>query len=88
MQATTLHNPIKAVQLNVEMYRSLGQIADDENLMTKALKYIQKLAAQKAQMDETEYIMSSPEMVRILEEGDKEIEEGGIQSIALEDLWK
>ena len=88
MHTATLHNPMKAVQLNVEMYRSLGQIAADESLMTKALKYVQKLAAQKAQMDETEYIMSSPEMVRILEEGDREIENGGLQSTALEDLWK
>jgi len=36
-----------ALQLNAEMYRALGQIADDVNLMEKALKYVKKLAAKK-----------------------------------------
>ena len=77
-----------AVQLNAEMYRSLGLIAEDEGLMKKALRYVRKLAAQKQQQDETEYIMSSPKMVEILREGDKEIAEGNFQPIALDDLWK
>ena len=77
-----------AVQLNAEMYRSLGLIAEDEELMGKALRYVRKLAAQKQQQDETEYIMSSPKMVEILREGDKEIAEGNFQPIALDDLWK
>lgn len=77
-----------AVQLNAEMYRSLGLIAEDEGLMEKALRYVRKLAAQKQQQDETEYIMSSPKMVEILREGDKEIAEGNFQPIALDDLWK
>lgn len=77
-----------AVQLNAEMYRSLGLIAEDEELMEKALRYVRKLAAQKQQQDETEYIMSSPKMVEILREGDKEIAEGNFQPIALDDLWK
>ena len=77
-----------AVQLNAEMYRSLGLIAEDEELMEKALRYVRKLAAQKQQQDETEYIMSSPKMMEILREGDKEIAEGNFQPIALDDLWK
>ena len=77
-----------AVQLNAEMYRSLGLIAEDKGLMEKALRYVRKLAAQKQQQDETEYIMSSPKMVEILREGDKEIAEGNFQPIALDDLWK
>ena len=36
-----------ALQLNAEMYRAMGMIADDEDLMQKALKYIKKLAAKK-----------------------------------------
>ena len=76
------------VQLNAEMYRSLGVIAEDEGLMEKALRYVRKLAAQKKQQDETDYIMSSPKMVEILQEGDKEIAEGKFQPISLDDLWK
>ena len=75
-----------AIQLNAEMYRSLGMIAEDESLMEKALRYVRKLAVKKQQQDETEYIMSSPKMVEILREGDKEIAEGKYQSIALDDL--
>ena len=88
MQTTTMYNPMTIIHLNAEMYRSLGQIAEDESLMQKALKYVQKLAASKAKTDETEYIMSSPRMVEILQEGDKEIADGKLHPIALEDLWK
>ena len=38
--------------------------------------------------DETEYISSSPAMMRILEQGDKEIAEGKGQRIMMDDLWK
>ena len=88
MQTATMHSPMKTVHLNAEMYRSLGQIAEDESLMQKALKYVQKLAASKAKADETEYIMSSPRMVEILQEGDEEIASGKLHPIALDDLWK
>jgi len=37
-------------------------------------------------MDETEYIMSSPKMVEILREGEKEIAEGNFETIAI-DSW-
>ena len=77
-----------AIQLNAEMYRSLGLIAEDESLMEKALRYVRKLAVKKQQQDETEYIMSSPKMREILDEGDKEIEKGEFQPIVLDDLWK
>lgn len=36
-----------ALQLNAELYRAMGEIADDENLMQKVLKYVKKLAAKK-----------------------------------------
>ena len=35
------------LQLNAELYRAMGEIADDEALMTKVLKYVKKLAAKK-----------------------------------------
>jgi len=36
-----------AFQLNAELYRAMGEIADDETLMAKVLKYVKKLAATK-----------------------------------------
>ena len=77
-----------ALQLNAELFRELSIIAEDENLMKKAVKYLKKLSAKKQTMDETEYIMSSPEMVRILREGDEEIAKGNFEPIAIDDLWK
>lgn len=35
------------MQLNAEIYRSLGVIAEDESLMKRAARYLKKLAAQK-----------------------------------------
>ena len=76
------------LELNAQLFRELNVIAEDEGMMKKALKAIKRLAAQKRAMDETEYIMSSPAMVDILREGEKEIEEGNFQPIAIDDLWK
>ena len=36
-----------AIQLNAELYRAMGVIADDETLMAKVLKYVKRLAAKK-----------------------------------------
>ena len=77
-----------ALELNAELFRELSIIAEDEGLMKKAVKYLKKLTAKKQTMDETEYIMSSPEMVKILREGEKDIEEGRGRVIKLEDIWK
>ena len=76
------------LQLNAELFRELSIIAEDEGLMKKAVKYLKKLTAQKQAMDETEYIMSSPAMVDILRQGQKDIEEGRGHVIKIEDLWK
>ena len=77
-----------ALELNAELFRELSIIAEDEGLMKKALKAIKKISAKKQAMDETEYIMSSPEMVRIIRQGEKDIEEGRGRVIKLEDIWK
>ncbi len=77
-----------ALQLNAELFRELSIIAEDETLMQKALKYLKKLTAKKQTMDETDYIMSSPAMVEILRQGDKEIAEGNFEPIAIDDIWK
>lgn len=36
-----------AVQLNAEMLRSMSVIAEDENLLRRAVKYMRKLIAEK-----------------------------------------
>ncbi len=36
-----------ALQLNAELYRAMGKIADDETLMEKVLRYVKRLAAKK-----------------------------------------
>ena len=77
-----------ALQLNAELFRELSIIAEDEGLMKKALQALKKISAKKQAMDETEYIMSSPEMVKILREGDEEIAKGNYEPIAIDDLWK
>lgn len=77
-----------ALQLNAELFRELSIIAEDEGLMKKAVKYLKKLTARKQAMDETEYIMSSPKMVEIIRQGQKDIEEGRGRVVKVEDLWK
>ncbi|MBR6418217.1 MAG: hypothetical protein IKS36_05330 [Bacteroidales bacterium] len=77
-----------AMEVNAELFRELSIIADDEGLMKKALKAIKRISAQKQAMDETEYIMSSPEMVEILRQGDEDIKNGKGRVVKLEDLWK
>lgn len=41
-----------ALELNAELYRAMGEIADDETLLAKVLKYVKGLApAKKAKTD-------------------------------------
>ena len=40
-----------ALQLNAELFRELSIIAEDENLMKKAVKYLKKLSAKSQQWD-------------------------------------
>lgn len=81
-------NAMTAMEVNAELFRELSIIADDEGLMKKALKAIKRISAQKQAMDETEYLMSSPEMVEILRQGDEDIKNGKGRVVKLEDLWK
>lgn len=76
------------MEVNAELFRELSIIADDEGLMKKALKAIKRISAQKQAMDETEYIMSSPEMVEILRQGDEDIKNGKGRVVKMEELWK
>ena len=36
--------------MNAELFRAMGEIADDETMMAKVLKYVKKLAAKKADL--------------------------------------
>ena len=76
------------LQLNAELFRELSIISEDEGMMKKAINALKKITAKKHAMDETEYIMSSPKMVEILRQGQKDIEEGRGRVIKLEDIWK
>lgn len=76
------------MELNAELFRELSIIAEDENLMKKAVKYLKKLTAQKKAMDETEYLMSSPAMAEIIRQGQEDIKNGRGRVIKLEDIWK
>ena len=76
------------LQLNAELFGALLAISEDESLMKKAVKALKNIVAKKQRMDETEYLMSSPEMIDILREGDEEITEGKFTPIAIDDLWK
>ena len=38
---------MNALQLNAELYRTLGALADDETMLAKVLKYAKRLVAKK-----------------------------------------
>jgi len=77
-----------ALQLNAELFRELSIIAEDENLMQKALIALKRITASRKKADETEYIMSSPAMVEILRQGDEDIKNGKGRVVKLDELWK
>jgi DNA-directed RNA polymerase subunit K/omega len=61
-----------ALQLNAEIYRSLGVIAEDETLMTRAAKDLKKLAAKK----EDPTLMTKEEFFKRVDEAREEIRQG------------
>ena len=73
-----------AIQLNAELYRAMGEIADDETLLEKVLKYVKKLASKK-KADPT--LMSKEEFFAKLERAEAQIAEGkGMKMLPNEDL--
>lgn len=74
------------LQLNRELFSSLQIISEDEDLLKKAVKALKHIVKNKQEMDETEYIMSSPAMVEIIKQGEEEIKRGNFKAIAIEDL--
>ena len=62
-----------AMQLNAELFRAMGEIAEEEGLMTKLVKYVKKLVAQK-KADPT--LMTKEEFFAKLDEAERQIERG------------
>lgn len=56
-----------ALQLNAELFRAMGEIADDETLMKKVLNYVKRLAAKK----EDPTLMTKEEFFRRVDEAKK-----------------
>lgn len=76
------------MQMNAQLFHDLSIIAEDEDLMRKAVKYLKKLVAKKQVMDETEYLMSSPAMAEIIRQGQDDMKNDRGRVIKLEDIWK
>ena len=62
-----------ALQLNAELYRNLGIIAEDEGMLDKVVKYVRKLAA-KMQEDST--CMSKEEYFAMLDRSEAQYARG------------
>lgn len=67
-----------ALQLNAELYRAMGEIADDETLMKKVLKYVKKLAATK-KADPT--LMTKEEFFARVDEALEQARQGHVHRI-------
>lgn len=61
-----------AIQLNAELFRTMGVIAEDEGLMAKLLKYAKRLAAKK----EDPTLMTKEEFFAKIEQAEQQIERG------------
>ena len=64
-----------ALQLNAELYRNLGIIAEDEGMLDKVVKYVRKLAA-KMQEDPT--CMSKEEYFAMLDRSEEQAKRGEV----------
>ena len=75
-----------AIQLNAEILRNLGAIAEDESMLKRVAKYLRKLVAEK-QPDPTE--LTREEFFARIDKAEKEIAEGkGITFDNLDDMNK
>ena len=62
-----------ALQLNAEIYRNMGIIAEDESMLERVAKYVRKLAKQ---MTEDPTCMTKEEFFARIDEAEREIAEG------------
>ncbi|MBR6974915.1 MAG: hypothetical protein IKH80_09875 [Bacteroidaceae bacterium] len=75
-----------AIQLNAEMLRNMSIIAEDENLLKRAAKYLRKLVAEK-EADPTE--MTREEFFARVDKAERQIAEGkGITFTNRDDMNK
>ena len=62
-----------AIQMNAEILRNMSIIAEDENLLKRAAKYLRKLVAEK-EADST--LFSKEEFFRMVDEAKQDIANG------------
>ena len=81
---------MKTLEMNAEFFRQMGVIADDENYMKRALKYIKKLAAQKQEEDDT--LMTKEEYFAKIDRSLQQAKEGKVYEMlpneSLDDFLK
>ncbi len=70
------------VQLNAELLRNMSIIAEDENLLKRAVKYMRKLVAEK-ENDDTE--ISREEFFVSIETGEEQYRQGKVHHIENKD---
>ena len=63
-----------SMQLNAEIYKTMGIIAEDESLLKQALKYLKKLAAKK----KDESLMSEQEFHDNINEAIQQVKRGEV----------
>ena len=68
---------MNALQMNAEIYRNLGLIAEDENLLRRAMKYLQKLGGQ---VKEDPACMTKKEYFAMLDESLAQADKGEVYS--------
>jgi len=66
-------------QITAELLHSLGDIADDDTLMAKVLKYVKKLASQRKQEDPT--LMSKEEFYARVDKSLEQARSGKVHRI-------
>ena len=61
-----------AIEMNAELLRNMSIIAEDENLLKRAIKYLRKLVAEK----EDPTLMTEEEFFARIDKAEEEIAEG------------
>lgn len=61
-----------AVHLNAELYKAMGEIAEDEVLLKKVLRYVKKLAANRNDQS----LMTKEDFFAKLDKGEEEFRQG------------
>ena len=63
---------VQIANMNAEILRNLGTLAEDENMLNRVAKYLRKLVKEK----EDPTLMSKEEFYAKIEEAEREIAEG------------